>query len=156
MNAPTTSAANLPEALDGAQKTLELYKGMLDGFEEEVLNFGNFPSYYMGLVTPDGGMEHYDGKLRIMDKNGKTVAECVDPTTYSDFIGEAVEPWSFMKFPYFKAVGYPDGAYRVGPLARLNVASYAARRWQMKSSSNSRSSARTASSKAPSTTTTHG
>ena len=27
-----------------------------------------------------------------------------------------------MKFPYFKAVGYPNGAYRVGPLPRLNVA----------------------------------
>ena len=83
-----------------------------------------FPSYYMGLVTPDGGLEHYDGKIRIMDQNGKVAAECVDPTKYRDFIGEAVEPWSFMKFPYFKAIGYPDGAYRVGPLARLNVASH--------------------------------
>ena len=44
------------------------------------------------LVTPDGGLEHYDGKIRIMDKNGKVAAECVDPTKYRDFIGEAVEP----------------------------------------------------------------
>ena len=116
--------ANLPEALDSTQKTLEMYKKMLGGFEEEVENFGNFPSYYMGLVTPDGGLEHYDGKIRIMDKNGKVAAECVDPTKYRDFIGEAVEPYSFMKFPYFKAIGYPEGAYRVGPLARLNVASH--------------------------------
>jgi NAD-reducing hydrogenase large subunit len=115
---------NLPEALDITQKTLAMFKKMLDGLKEEVENFGNFPTYYMGLVTPDDGLEHYDGKLRIMDKNGKTVAECVDPTKYRDFIGEAVEPWSFMKFPYFKAIGYPDGAYRVGPLARLNVASH--------------------------------
>ncbi len=116
--------ANLPEALDGTQKTLELYKKMLGDFGEEVENFGNFPSYYMGLVAPDGGLEHYDGTLRIMDPNGKVAAECVDPTTYRDFIGEAVEPYSFMKFPYFKAIGYPDGAYRVGPLARLNVATH--------------------------------
>lgn len=114
----------LPEAIDGTVKTLEMYKEMLDGFEEEVEHFGNFPSYYMGLVTPDDGLEHYDGKLRIMDQNGKVAAECVDPTKYRDFIGEAVEPWSFMKFPYFKSIGYPDGAYRVGPLARLNVASH--------------------------------
>lgn len=113
----------LSEAIDGTVKTIEMYKQMLDGFEEEVENFGNFPSYYMGLVTPDGGLEHYDGKIRIMDQNGKVAAECVDPTKYRDFIGEAVEPWSFMKFPYFKALGYPKGAYRVGPLARLNVAS---------------------------------
>ena len=59
-----------------------------------------------------------------MDNDGKVVARCVDPTTYREFIGEAVEPWSFMKFPYFKAVGYPEGVYRVGPLARLNVASH--------------------------------
>ena len=116
--------ANLPEALDITLKTLALYKKWLENFDEEVENFGNFPTYYMGLVTPDGGLEHYDGKIRIMDKNGKVVAECVDPAKYNEFIGEAVEPWSFMKFPYFKAIGYPDGAYRVGPLARLNVASH--------------------------------
>ena len=116
--------ANLPEALDIALKTLALYKKWLENFDEEVENFGNFPTYYMGLVTPTGGLEHYDGTIRIMDKNGKVVAECVDPAKYNEFIGEAVEPWSFMKFPYFKAIGYPDGAYRVGPLARLNVASH--------------------------------
>jgi NAD-reducing hydrogenase large subunit len=116
--------AQLPEVLDGAQKTLEMYKGMLDGFGEEVENLGNFPSYYMGLVTGDGALEHYDGRIRIVDQHGKTVAECIDPKKYRDFIGEAVEPYSFMKFPYFKAVGYPEGAYRVGPLARLNVASH--------------------------------
>ena len=116
--------ANLPEAQESTLKTIALFKKMLDGFSEEVENFGNFPTYYMGLVTQDGGLEHYDGKIRIMDKNGRVAAECVDPAKYNEFIGEAVEPWSYMKFPYFKAIGYPDGAYRVGPLARLNVASH--------------------------------
>ena len=116
--------ANLPEAEQIAVETLDLFKGMLAQFEEEVENFGNFPSYYMGLASPDGGLEHYDGSLRIIDQNGKVAAECVDPTTYTDFIGEAVEPWTYMKFPYFKSVGYPKGSYRVGPLARLNVASH--------------------------------
>ncbi|MGA3058903.1 MAG: Ni/Fe hydrogenase subunit alpha [Candidatus Bathyarchaeia archaeon] len=116
--------ANLPEAQESTLKTIALFKKMLDGFSEEVEYFGNFPTYYMGLVTPDGGLEHYDGKIRIMDKNGKVAAECVDPTKYNEFIGEAVEPWSYMKFPYFKGIGYPDGAYRVGPLARLNVVSH--------------------------------
>ncbi len=114
----------LPEALVSAQKTLEMYKQILDGLDEEVEYFGNFPSYYMGLVSPDGGLEHYDGTLRIIDQKGEVAAQCVDPTRYADFIGEAVEPWSFMKFPYFKGIGYPDGAYRVGPLPRLNVASH--------------------------------
>ncbi len=116
--------ANLPEAEQIAAKTLALFKGMLSQFGDEVENFGNFPSYYMGLVSPDGGLEQYDGRLTIMDKNGTVVAQCVDPIMYQEFIGEAVEPWTWMKFPYFKAVGYPEGAYRVGPLARLNVASH--------------------------------
>jgi NAD-reducing hydrogenase large subunit len=115
---------NLPEALDITLKTLEMYKKMLSGFEEEVENFGNFPTYYLGLVTPSGGLEQYDGKIRIMDAHGKIVADQLDPAKYYEYIGEAVEPYSYMKFPYYKPLGYPDGAYRVGPLARLNIASH--------------------------------
>ena len=33
-----------------------------------------------------------------------------------------MEPWSFLKSTYWKALGYPDGVYRVGPLARVVVA----------------------------------
>jgi NAD-reducing hydrogenase large subunit len=117
-------SGNLPEALDSTLKTLEMYKKLLAGFEEEVENFGNFPTYYLGLVTPSGGLEQYDGKIRIMDAHGKIVADQLDPTKYQEYIGEAVEPWSYMKFPYYKPIGYPDGAYRVGPLARLNIASH--------------------------------
>lgn len=116
--------SNLPEALDITVKTIELFKSRLSGLEEEVQNFGNFPTYYLGLVTAKGGLEHYDGKIRIVDTEGKIVADQLDPTVYYDYIGEAVEPWSYMKFPYYKPLGYPDGIYRVGPLARLNVASH--------------------------------
>jgi NAD-reducing hydrogenase large subunit len=115
--------SNLPEALDIALKTTKLFKNWLQGLEEEVQNFGNFPTYYMGLVTAKGGVEHYDGKIRIVDAEGKIVADQLDPAAYREYIGEAVEPWSYMKFPYYKPLGYPDGTYRVGPLARLNVAS---------------------------------
>ncbi|MDR2699564.1 MAG: Ni/Fe hydrogenase subunit alpha [Nitrososphaerota archaeon] len=116
--------SELPKALEIAKDTLSKFKQMLSGFDNEVENFGNFPSYYMGLVNSDGGLEHYDGKLRIMDKDGNVAAECTDPLRYQEYVGEAVEPYTFMKFPYFKEVGYPEGAYRVGPLARLNVASH--------------------------------
>ena len=116
--------AILPEALDITLKTIAMFKDKLAGFEEEVENFGNFPTYYMGLVTPTGGLELYDGKLRVVDEKGEVVSDQLDPGTYQEFIGEAVEPWSYMKFPYYKPLGYPGGVYRVGPLARLNVASY--------------------------------
>ncbi len=116
--------SNLPEALDIAFKTTKLFKNCLSGLEEEVQNFGNFPTYYLGLVTAKGGLEHYDGKIRIVDAEGRMVADQLDPALYHEYIGEAVEPWSYMKFPYYKPLGYPDGAYRVGPLARLNIASH--------------------------------
>jgi NAD-reducing hydrogenase large subunit len=117
--------AELPKALEIAKSTLSMFKQqLLNSFNDEVENFGNFPSYYMGLVNSDGNLEHYDGKLRIMDKDGNIVVECSDALKYQEYVGEAVEPYTFMKFPYFKKVGYPDGAYRVGSLARLNVASH--------------------------------
>jgi NAD-reducing hydrogenase large subunit len=72
------------------------------------------------LVTPDGDWENYDGKLRFMDSAGKIVAEC-DALEYERYIDEMVERDSFLKSPYFKPVGYPNGVYRVGPLARLNI-----------------------------------
>jgi NAD-reducing hydrogenase large subunit len=116
--------ANLPEALDITLKTISMFKGLLEVLDEEVENFGNFPSLYMGLVTENGGLELYDGKLRFVDQDGKICADQLDPCKYYEYIGEAVEPWSYMKFPYYKPIGYPDGDYRVGPLARLNVAAH--------------------------------
>ena len=75
----------------------------------------------MGLVKEDGGLTFYDGKLRIVDASGKIVAEGLDPAGYSNYIGEKVETWSYLKSAYYKPKGFPDGIYRVGPLARLNV-----------------------------------
>jgi NAD-reducing hydrogenase large subunit len=49
------------------------------------------------------------------------VAAGLDPARYSDYIGEKVESWSYLKSAYYKPEGFPDGIYRVGPLARLNV-----------------------------------
>ena len=116
--------SKLPEALDIALETTEMFKKRLDGFEEEIENFGDCPTRYLGLVTKNGGLEHYDGNLRIVDASGKILADQLDPAKYYEYIGEAVEPWSYMKFPYYKPLGYPKGDYRVGPLARLNVASH--------------------------------
>ena len=116
--------SKLPEALDITLKTLEMFKKRLAEFEDvEVEGFGDCPSRYLGLVTKDGGLEHYDGNLRIVDQSGKIIADQLDPAKYYEYIGEAVETWSYMKFPYYKPIGYPEGDYRVGPLARLNVAS---------------------------------
>lgn len=114
----------LPEAFDIAELALDLLKESMDQFEQEAQTYGDFPSLYMGLVTPQGGLEHYDGLLRVVDSEGRTLEE-TQPANFRNFIGEAVEPWSYLKFPFYKPLGYPDGMYRVGPLARLNVCDFA-------------------------------
>jgi NAD-reducing hydrogenase large subunit len=52
---------------------------------------------------------------------GNIIADRLQPSRYQDYIAEAAEPWSYLKSPYYKRLGYPDGMYRVGPLARLNL-----------------------------------
>lgn len=113
--------AQIPEAIDIAQKTLKGFKWQLENFREEIRTFANFPSLFMGLVTVDERAGYYQGKIRFTDSLGNIVADDLDPANYQEFIGEAVEPFTFMKFPYYKPQGYPDGMYRVGPLARLNL-----------------------------------
>ena len=114
----------LPEARATTRAALDRFKGMMDGFREEARTFGEFPSLFLGLVTPDNGWEHYDGLLRFVDAAGAAVAEGVEPSRYAEYIGEAVEPDSYLKSPYFRPLGYPQGVYRVGPLARLNVCTH--------------------------------
>jgi NAD-reducing hydrogenase large subunit len=112
----------LPEAFEHAKFALDLIKKYQEAHHDEVETFASFDSNYMGLVQPDGALEHYDGNLRFSDLNGKIVMDQVPPDKYLDVIAEATEPWSYLKFPFIKRLGYPAGIYRVGPLARLNLA----------------------------------
>jgi NAD-reducing hydrogenase large subunit len=111
----------LPESRETTENALSLFKQLLDRFETEVQTFGKFPSLFMSLVAANGNWEHYGGHLRFVDSEGTIVADNLSEDHYQDFIGEAVETWSYLKFPYYKPLGYPEGIYRVGPLARLNV-----------------------------------
>ncbi len=112
----------LPLARSILRRTIKRFKGMVDGFDEEIAAFGTAPTMYAGLVGPDGSLRLYDGILRIKDAEGNVVADVADPLDYGTYIGEAALPDSYLKAPYFKPGGYPQGVYRVGPLARLNVA----------------------------------
>jgi NAD-reducing hydrogenase large subunit len=128
VNAPLDPAARdgildeLPAALAIARRTLELWKGTLDDFPEEIASFSNLPTMSCGLVGPDGSLRLYDGALRFVDADGAIVADQVPPSDYAAWIGEASVPDSYLKAPYYLPRGYPGGIYRVGPLARLNVA----------------------------------
>ncbi len=113
--------AGLPECISIGERTLHWFKSLLDKYRDEIKSFGNFPSLFLGLVKPDGRIAFYEGKLRVVDAAGNIVADQLDAAAYQAHIAEAVEPWTYLKFPYYKPLGYHEGMYRVGPLARLNI-----------------------------------
>jgi F420-non-reducing hydrogenase large subunit len=85
-----------------------------------------FNTSFLGMVTDDGGMNFYDGKLRMMSPDG--TYEDFLPENYLDYISERTEDWTYLKFPYQKKAGKldtdlenPVGVYRVNALARINV-----------------------------------
>ena len=85
-------------------------------------------SYYMGLVDQNNKVNFYDGDIKVVDPQGKEFAR-FRAADYLDHIAEHTEPWSYLKFPFLKKIGWKglvegddSGIYRVNSLARLNVA----------------------------------
>jgi F420-non-reducing hydrogenase large subunit len=85
-------------------------------------------TYPMSLVDAAGKLNFYDGRLRVVDPVGEEFTQFA-ARDYLDHIAEHVEPWSYVKFCYLKAVGWSgfsegskSGVYAVAPLARLNAA----------------------------------
>jgi len=69
-------------------------------------------------------MDLYHGVIRAVDADGKRIVNDVDNQEYHKIIAEEVKNWSYMKFPYLRAIGPEKGWYTVGPLARLNVCDF--------------------------------
>ena len=113
--------SQIDDMIEVVKTAIIVGKGWYEGNMDVVNEFAVFPSGYMGLVDEQGGLQLYDGVLRLVDKTGKKLEE-FDPKNYLDYIGEHVEDWSYLKFPFYLKMGWPKGTYRVGPLGRLNVA----------------------------------
>lgn len=111
----------LDEAIATTQLGISIMKGWAEKNREDIEKFAVLKSGYFGLVTPRNGLELYDGQIRLLDQQGQQL-EHFDGRHYLDYIAEHVEPWSYLKFPYYKKMGWPNGVYRVGPLGRLNAA----------------------------------
>jgi F420-non-reducing hydrogenase large subunit len=86
------------------------------------------PMYYMGLVDENNRVNFYDGKVRVVGPDGKELVKYT-PGEYRDVVAERVEPWTYLKFPYLKEVGWKgfetgadSGIYQATPLSRLNAA----------------------------------
>ena len=84
--------------------------------------------YSMGLVDEKNLVNFYDGKVRVVDPDGKEFVK-YSPNEYLDVVSEHVEPWTYLKFPFLKKVGWKgftegkeSGIYRATPLSRLNAA----------------------------------
>lgn len=124
--------------LEVARNAVEFAKFALKIFEEVVLKNKAYvdlvlsdayklTTYYMGLVDDKNKVNFYDGWIRVVDPEGKEFAK-FKPADYLDHIAEHVEPWSYIKFPYLKKLGWrgfiegkDTSIYRVAPLARLNA-----------------------------------
>lgn len=112
--------SGMAEAMSTAEIGLNIIKEWAERNAADIASFGVFSSGYMGLVTPGNSLELYEGPVRLLDKNGYQL-EKFSATHYLDYVAEHVEPWSYLKFPYYKKMGFPQGVYRVGPLGRLNT-----------------------------------
>ena len=109
------------EMLGYAQDGMAVIKGWMEANQEDLAKFAVFASGYLGMVDAENAVQLYDGDIRLVDPQRQEL-EHFDGRNYLDYIGEHVEPWTYLKFPYYKKLGWPDGVYRVGPLGRLNAA----------------------------------
>jgi len=134
------SEENRAEIERMAASSLEFAKFTLKIFHDLVLGNSKYvdmiksdaytmKTYYMGLVDENDKVNFYDGKIRVVDPDGKEFLK-FEPKDYLTYVGEHVEKWSYSKFPYLKNVGWKglaygaeSGVYRVGPLGRLNSSS---------------------------------
>ncbi len=114
----------IDQMIEWSQAAIALFRDYQAKNRDLVDSFAAFPSNHLSLVRKDGALDFYHGVLRAVDADGHKVLDDVDYKDYLRYIGEEIRPWSYMKFPYLKALGKETGWYRVGPLARLNTCDY--------------------------------
>jgi NAD-reducing hydrogenase large subunit len=112
--------AGVQGALETAQIGLKIMKDWALSNAEDINKFAPLKSGYMSIVNPDDSLNLYDGDIRLVDRAGRQL-EKFPGRDYLEYIAEHVENWSYLKFPYYKKMSYPEGVYRVGPLGRMNA-----------------------------------
>jgi F420-non-reducing hydrogenase large subunit len=121
------------ELVGFGQFSLDLFRDVVlgnKGYLDMILSDAyTTPMYYMGMVDEDNRVNFYDGKVRVVDPEGREFVK-YSPEEYLDVVAEHVEPWTYLKFPYLKKVGWKglvtgkdSGVYQATPLSRLNAAS---------------------------------
>ncbi len=119
-------------AIEFAQFSIKLFNDIVLGNQAYVdLILGDIythHTYYIGLVDANNKVNFYDGRVSVVDPDGRRIGDYA-PQEYTDWIAERVEPWTYLKFPYLKKIGWKglvdgtdSGVYMATPLARLNAA----------------------------------
>jgi F420-non-reducing hydrogenase large subunit len=120
------------DLIDFGQFSLQLFKDVVlanKAYLDLILSDAfTTPMYYMGMVDENNRVNFYDGKVRVVDPEGVEFVK-YGPEEYLDVVAEHVEPWTYLKFPYLKQVGWKgfvtgkdSGVYQATPLSRLNSA----------------------------------
>jgi F420-non-reducing hydrogenase large subunit len=112
--------ARVPELLENINKTVDLAKKVVTDYIDVITKVAVTPTYYIGLANK-GVLDIYDGTVRVMDPDGKIVAD-FKPHEYTDYYGEYIPNHSYATHIYYKPAGYPEGIWRANTLARCNVA----------------------------------
>ena len=107
--------------IEWSREVIDFMKAYHDQHFKWLDSFASYPSGHLGLVTDDGALELYDGRMRAIDSSGEITLNDVHSNDYLKYFGEGVEKWSYMKFPFLRHLGRNTGWNRVGPLARMNV-----------------------------------
>ena len=118
-----TILKGLDASIQTIQAGIAIMRDWAEKNMEDINKFAVFPTGYFGLITPDNGLELYNGDIRLVGRDGVEM-ERFSAQNYLDIIAEHVEDWSYLKFPYYKKLGWPGGVYRVGPLGRLNISDH--------------------------------
>ncbi|MBW9222321.1 Ni/Fe hydrogenase subunit alpha [Methanothermococcus sp. SCGC AD-155-C09] len=105
--------------IEYSKESIDLIKSLNEQYMDEIKSLGTIDTWYLGIVK-DGKHNFYDGNLRFLSPDGSEKIEFM-PSEYLEYIGEHTVPHSYVKYPYCKKAGYPEGIYRVGPLAMMNV-----------------------------------
>ncbi|MBK7178431.1 MAG: Ni/Fe hydrogenase subunit alpha [Chloroflexi bacterium] len=118
--------------IEFAQFSLQLFNDLVlgnQGYVDLILgDVYTHRTHYIGLVDEQNRVNFYDGKVSVVDPDGQRLGKYA-PAEYTDWIAEHVEPWTYLKFPYLKQVGWKgfvdgndSGVYMATPLSRLNAA----------------------------------
>jgi F420-non-reducing hydrogenase large subunit len=106
-------------SLTTAKEALGLGKELFEKNWTDFKKAGDYKTHYMAL-TRDSALEFYRGNVRVMDPQGATVSEFM-AQDYMEHLEEKGYAWTFAKFAYLKALGWPKGIVQVGSTARMNI-----------------------------------